>query len=191
VLAVDVRFAMYVRSRPLMMIFRWAVCSVLPVAIPLSGQNAPSAQSRGSSQPATQISATPPPAAKKIWTNDDLSGAYEDGRISSTGSHSATTRLTQATAQSLKQSAASYRDQIAKLQAKIPPLDAQIAELQAAIDGKPTGDARKSVRPYSVRADSWAAELDQRNKKRDDIADKISQLRDEARRNGIPANALP
>jgi hypothetical protein len=78
-----------------------------------------------------------------------------------------------------------------RLQSKLPPLDEQIAELHAAIDGKPTGDARKSVRPYSVRLDSWAAELDQLNKKRADISDNITELRDEARRNGIPANALP
>ena len=39
--------------------------------------------------------------------------------------------------------------------------------------------------------DSWAAELDQLNKKRADISDNITELRDEARRNGIPANALP
>ena len=66
-----------------------------------------------------------------------------------------------------------------------------MAALQAAIDGKPTGDARKSTRPYSVRVDDWSAERDELGKKRDEIAAKISDLQDEARRNGVPANALP
>jgi hypothetical protein len=63
--------------------------------------------------------------------------------------------------------------------------------LQAAIDGKPTGDARKSTRPYSVRVDDWSAERDELGKKRDEIVSKISDLQDEARRSGVPANELP
>jgi hypothetical protein len=84
-----------------------------------------------------------------------------------------------------------YRDQIARLQAKLPPLDAQIAELQAAIDGKPTGDAVKSTRPRGVKADSWPNELVALQKKRDDTAAQIAALQDEARHNGVAPNTLP
>jgi predicted secreted hydrolase len=167
-----------------------AIYFVPAVAISLSAQNAQSTQPRDSSQPVTQTSATPP-AGKKIWTNDDLSGLHNDAGSSSVGSSPAPTRSTQPTAQASKRNAAWYRDQISKLQAKIPLLDTQIAALQSAIEGKPTGDAKKSVRPYSVRADDWSVELGQLSEKRDDIFAKITALRDEAHRSGVPANALP
>jgi hypothetical protein len=84
-----------------------------------------------------------------------------------------------------------YQNQIAKLQAQIPPLDAQIDELQAAIEGKPTGNAKESTRPYGVKADQWPVELDQLQKKRNGIEAHISAFEDEARHNGVPPNALP
>jgi hypothetical protein len=175
----------------LLLICLAAIYFVPAVAISRSAQNAQSTQPRDSSQPVTQTSATAPPAGKKIWTNDDLSGLHDDAGSASIGSSPAPTRLTQPTAQASKRNAAWYRDQISKLQAKIPLLDTQIAALQLAIEGKPTGDAKKSVRPYSVRADDWSVQLGQRSEKRDDIFAKITALRDEARRSGVPANALP
>jgi hypothetical protein len=175
--------------RPLLIIL-WAVCFVPAVATPSGAQNTQSTESRDSSQPSAQSSAVPP-SEKKVWTNDDLSGLHNEVGNSSFSSNAASPRPMKMTAQTPKRSAAWYRDQISKLQAKIPPLDEQMAELQAAIDGKPTGDAKKSVRPYSVRADDWSAELDQLAKNRQEILEKVSDLRDEARRNGIPANTLP
>jgi hypothetical protein len=165
---------------------------VLAPATALSAQSPESTQARDSSQPAASNSATAEPlSGKKVWTNDDVSGLRADPAISTFRSTTAPTRPAKALASGPKKSAAWYRDQIAKLQAKIPPIDAQMAALQAAIDGKPTGDARKSTRPYSVRVDDWSAERDELGKKRDEITGKISDLQDEARRNGVPANALP
>lgn len=84
-----------------------------------------------------------------------------------------------------------YKDRISKLQAQIPPLDAQITELQSAIDGKPTGDAVKSTRPAGVKFDTWAHELAEFQKKRDDILAQIAVLQDQARHDGVPAKDIP
>lgn len=165
---------------------------VLAPATALSAQSSEATQARDSSQPTASNSATAEPATgKKVWTNDDVSGFLTDPAISTFRSTTAPTRPAKPLASGPKKSAAWYRDQISKLQAKIPPIDAQMAALQAAIDGKPTGDARKSTRPYSVRLDDWSAERDQLGKQRDEITAKIADLQDEARRNGVPANALP
>jgi hypothetical protein len=42
-----------------------------------------------------------------------------------------------------------------------------------------------------VRPDDWRDQLARLQKQRDDIVAKISALIDEARHNGVPANALP
>jgi len=165
---------------------------VLAPGTALSAQSPESTQARDSSQPAASNSATAEPlSGKKVWTNDDVSGLHTDPAISTFRPTGAATRPAKALASAPKRNAAWYRDQISKLQAKIPPIDAQMAALQAAIDGKPTGDARKSTRPYSVRVDDWSAERDELGKKRDEIVSKISDLQDEARRSGVPANELP
>jgi hypothetical protein len=169
-----------------------AALLVLAPAAALNAQTSESTPARDSSQPvASNSAAAEPLSGKKVWTNDDVSGLRADPAISTFRSTAAPTRAAKALALGPKKSAAWYRDQISKLQAKIPPIDAQMAALQAAIDGKPTGDARKSTRPYSVRLDDWSAERDQLGKQRDEITAKISDLQDEARRNGVPANALP
>lgn len=84
-----------------------------------------------------------------------------------------------------------YKNKIAQLQAQIPPLEKQIAELQAAIDGKPTGDAVQSTRPSGLKFDNWTNELAEYQKKRDDLLAQIAALQDEARHNGVPAKDMP
>jgi hypothetical protein len=175
-------------SRPLL-VFLTASYFAAIGAIPSNAQNAQSTQPGETAQSTTPI-ATAPTAAKKIWTNDDLSGSYIDG-VTSASSRPSPASSVHTTRQPSKKNAVWYSDQITKLQAQIPPLDAQIAVLHSAIDGKPTGDAKKSVRPYSVRADDWTLEMNQLSEKRDHISSQIAALRDEARRSGVSANALP
>lgn len=160
-----------------------------PVARPQS--NPTQAQSAQVTSPGNSSQAAQP-SAKKVWTNDDVPDLRSDAPVSSVGSaNSKPSKATQNPAPATKRNAAWYRGQIANLQEKTPPLDSQIASLQAAIDGKPTGDAKKSARPYSVRQDDWSIELDQLKAKRDAIQNQIDGLRDTARRAGIPANQLP
>ncbi len=172
------------------LVFLTATCFAAALTMPPSAPSAQSPQPHDSSQTNTQTSTAAPPAVKKVWTNEDLSGSYEVGN-NSAGRGSAPVRSPQPAAPAAKRNLAWYRGQISRLQAKLPPLDTQIAALQSALDGKPTGDAQKSVRPYSVRSNDWSIELDQLSKQRDDITAKIETLRDEGRRAGIPANALP
>jgi hypothetical protein len=171
-------------------IFLCLVCFVSAAAMPLSAQDGQATQPGGFSPQTGQTSAAPA-SAKRVWTNDDLSGLHKEASISSFGSSPAPLKPAKTASPTPKRSAAWYREQIAKFQAKIPPIDAQMADLQAAIDGKPTGDAKKSERPYNVRADDWRAQLNQLGKQRGDISEKISELRDEARHDGIPVSALP
>jgi chaperonin cofactor prefoldin len=84
-----------------------------------------------------------------------------------------------------------YRDQILKLQNQLPALNEKIAQLQAGIDGKATGDGKHSTRPLHAGAGDWRVELAQLQKQRDDIEARINTLQVQARRAGIPANALP
>ncbi len=135
-------------------------------------------------------STTAPPAGKKVWTNDDVTDLRSDSVISTVGS-SNTKPATKPGPAAKTNDAKSYQTQIAKLEAQIPPLDSQISELQAAIDGKPTGDAKTSQRPRGVKADDWSFEMQELETKRDGIVEQISELRDQARHRGIPANALP
>ncbi len=176
-----------------LVLLSFAAFLLLAPAGVLNAQNNESTQERDSSQStAASNSATAEPlSGKKVWTNDDVSGLRTDPAISTFRSTVAETRPAKVLVSGAKKSAAWYRDQISKLQAKIPPIDAQIAALQAAIDGKPAGDARKSTRPYSVRVDDWSAERDQLDKRRDEIVSKLSDLQDEARRSGVSANELP
>ena len=126
---------------------------------------------------------------KKVWTNEDFSASDPHSGVSTVGNRSKpTVRRTAPTGRNAKW----YHDQIATLQAKLPPLDSQIASLQAAIDGKPAGDAKKSTRPYyGVRADDWSRELAELQKKRDDTLAQIAALQDRARHDGVPSSALP
>jgi chaperonin cofactor prefoldin len=153
-----------------------------------SGAAAPAA---GQTAAANGSVATPAPAAgKKVWTNDDVTDLRSESMISTVGSSSAKPSDKPATAAKNKD-AKPYQVQIARLEAQIPPIDSQIAELQAAIDGKPTGDAKTSQRPRGVKADDWSAELQELQTKRDGIEAQITDLRDQARHHGIPANTLP
>jgi hypothetical protein len=146
----------------------------------------PSRNSGNTSSPA-------PPAPKKVWTNDDVTDLRDNSEISTLGRTD--TRSGNASDKSdagLKtRDAKSYHDQIAKLEAQLTALDSQIAQLQDAIDGKATGDGKTSTRPTGVKGDDWRREEAELQNKHDDISARIDALRDQARHNGIPANALP
>jgi hypothetical protein len=155
-------------------------------------------QATVSPQSAAQNSAaspsSPQPAQKKVWTNDELSAQDPRTGISTVGKETNSTARHTVSAHAMSangRNAKWYQDQIAGLQAKIPVLDSQIADLQAALDGKPMGDGKKSVRPYGIRLDDWSRELAELQKRRDDTLSQISALRDQARHNGVAPNALP
>lgn len=126
---------------------------------------------------------------KKVWTNDDLenlddqttTGTIKTGRANVPRNAAKNTQVK-------GRDAKWYRAEIAALEAKIPPLDEKIRNLKAALNGEPVTSA-----PHYEwsRQDDWHSQLARLEKQRGDIEDKISNLEDEARHDGVPANALP
>jgi len=181
---------------------RWALS--LAAGLLLSATNAGALRAQDNPPPAAPPAPTKAEASsaaqtpsKKVWTNEDVKTPEGQPEVSTFRPENRGTSQPdgkmrgKSAAPPRNKDAKWYQDQIAKLQAKLPPLDAQIAQLQAAINGDPTGDAKSSTRPRGVRANSWASELAQLQKQRDDIVDKIAALQDEARHNGVSPSALP
>jgi hypothetical protein len=146
----------------------------------------------GAGTPSSEASTPGPQSAptKKVWTNDDVGDLRDHSEISSVGP-AATKRGKQGGPSPKGKDAKWYHDQIAKLDAQIPRIEAQIAELRSAIDGTPTGDSKTSTRTYGVKGGDWRTEMADLEAKRDDIEARVSALQDEARHQGIAAEALP
>ncbi|MGH9684611.1 MAG: hypothetical protein ACRD4S_13490 [Candidatus Acidiferrales bacterium] len=165
-------------------------------ARPQPAQSQPTAQSsaaQGGSD-ASGSAAAPSMPAKKVWTNEDLSGLRDRSAISTFDSknaiHAGGPAKTSSPARG--RDANWYRQQIAKLQGQIPPLDRKIAELHTAIEGNSTNDPNTSSRPYrGVKPGSWQSEMEQMETKRANILARIDALEDQARHAGVAANALP
>ena len=152
------------------------------------------AQDGSTPQPATTAPPAAQPEQKKVWTNEDIPDLREGSPISTVGSESAGGPAASERANSgaaKHKDAKWYRDQIEKLQNQLAALDKKIAPLQAAIDGKSPGDGKVSTRSTNAHAGDWQTDLAQLQKQRDDTDARITALRDQARRAGIPANALP
>jgi len=153
----------------------------------------PASPSAQSTEPTSQVPAPAPPpaqpAAKKVWTNDDVVGLRADSRISSFSQPNANPAKNGAKpANSKGKDAAWYKNRISGLQAQLPKLDDQIGQLQAALDGETVNSVRKWG---GVKPDDWRVQLDALQKKRDSIQAEISALKDQARHDGVPADALP
>jgi hypothetical protein len=148
-----------------------------------------SASGQNAEAPSETSPVPPQPAAKKVWTNDDLNGLREDSKIST---------FTQPNAKPLKSGAKPgtprskdakwYQDRIANLEAQLPPIDEQIGQLQAALSGQTVNSVRKWG---GTRPDDWRVELDGLEKKRDGIQARIESLEDQARHDDVRSGALP
>jgi hypothetical protein len=178
--------------RRLSFIFTGAALLIAASARSQSSSSPPNAQQMNpppGSTAAVAPSTTAPPA-KKVWTNDDVGDLRADSTISTVGSTGAKpVGKIASTAKPRNQQ--QFRAQIARLDGQIPALDMQIAELQDAIDGKPTGDAKSSKRPRNVQADDWNVQMQDLQKKKQDILDRVAALKDQARHQGVAPNTLP
>ncbi len=164
----------------------------------LAQSNSPGSSSMPPSEQSTQApvpvaDAPAQPAAKKVWTNDDMSGSRCRGFTCSPvpakpPANTVKVSATKAAVAPKAKSAQWYRDQIVKLQAQLPPLESQISELQAALSGEAVSETRKYG---GVKLDDWSVELKQLQQKRDDIFAKIAVLEDQARHDGVAPNSLP
>jgi hypothetical protein len=169
---------------------------VLATALCIAATVSAQSQTTGSTDtaqtpnPASSAAPAAPPAGKKVWTNEDVSELRINSTISTVGSTD-TKPPAKASSAGKPKNPKQYQAQIARLEGQIPQLDQQIAELQDAIDGKPTGDAKTSKRPRNVQADDWNVQMQDLQKKKQDILDQIAAMKDEARHQGVPPNTLP
>jgi hypothetical protein len=157
-----------------------------------NNQPAPSTASSAAAPATDPNSTSSAPAAqtpaKKVWTNDDVGGLRTNSSIVTfqpTDAKPAKPGAKPPTASA--EDVRRYHDQIAKLEAQVPPLDDQIAKLHAALSGETVNDTRH----MGVSIDDWRDQMTRLQQKRDDIVAKISNLQDQARHKGVPANAIP
>jgi len=169
------------RRAPFLSLGLLCLAALCPAALP--------AQQASATPAGTETPPTTDPAPRKVWTNEDVPTLREDSTISTIGTHPASGPMHKAT--SSRQDAKWYSDQITKLESQLSTIKDKIEQLQAGIDGKFTGDSQSSTRPKYASFGNWQIELAQLQKQRDDIQARIDALRDQARRQGIPPNALP
>jgi hypothetical protein len=164
------------------------VCAAF--AFPDAAQTNSTSPANPSGQNAEPLSQTSPaqPVTKKVWTNDDVNGLRADSPISTIGKPARPAKDGAKQTNPKAKGAAWYQGRIAKLQAELPPIDDQIAQLRAALDGQTVNSVRKWG---GVKPDDWRVELDNLQKKHDDIEAQIAALKDEARHDGVPPSALP
>src|SRR5215469_3238589 len=163
--------------------FSFATLAILIFA--LAAASATRAQTTSAStQPTGPIAAATPP--KKVWTNDNLVHSQpEDSSTAQSDSHPGSAAPAKSKP---RKDAKWYHDQIAKLQAQIPPFDKTIAELQTVLDGKTPNEP---LHDGGNRIGDWKEQLEKLQAKRQDTLDKIADLEDEARHDGVATNALP
>lgn len=149
----------------------------------------------------------PPPAQKKVWTNDDIDQLRdsEAGGISVVGNTPAppsdATANQKGAGAPAKPGAAEpkvpkekdpewYREQLTPLYAALSKINDQIAAAQSAVDGDTRGDAGVSM---NVRAPAGTPQeqLVALQKEQSAVQGKIDDLLDMARHNDIPPGDLP
>lgn len=137
-----------------------------------------------------QPAAAAQPAAKKVWTNDDLGGLRETSAVSTVGAAKPAPGgpVPKSASSHRGRDARSYEDQIARLRAQIPPLEQKISELQSALSGNQVTESRQFG---GTKPGNWNDQLGRLQKQRDDIQAKIATLEDEARHRGAPGNQIP
>jgi hypothetical protein len=152
-----------------------------------SSANPSSGQSAEAGPQASSAPAQPP--AKKVWTNDDVTGLRQDSVISTFSPPKAKPANNGAKPTNPKSKNTQwYQNRIAGLEAKLPPIDDQIAELQTALSGQTVNEVRKWG---GNKPDDWRVELADLQKKHDDIEAQIAALKDQARHDGVAPSALP
>jgi hypothetical protein len=154
-----------------------------------TSSNAPSDSSAQNTASSSQAADAPAqPAAKKVWTNDDMGELRRDSAISTVGAKTKPQKNAVRPANSKGRNAQWYQGQITRLQAQLPPIEDKIGQLQAALRGQTVN----TVRTWGgVKPDDWRVELANLQQKHDDIEANIATLRDQARHDGVPPNQIP
>jgi len=143
-----------------------------------------SAQSQDSSAPAPPAEVKKP---KKIWTNENLSGAT--GTVSVVGDprnkpKPASSKPVNA------QYVASVRKQLDKYQVQVADIDKQLVDLKDFSEGKPSTSASGIKLNKSYSREPIEVQMRALRDKKKDIESKIDALLDEARKKGVESSQL-
>jgi chaperonin cofactor prefoldin len=141
----------------------------------------PPAQSQDSSPPSVA------PKPKKVWTNDNVSGAK--GTVSVVGdpkSKPAPPPPKPANAQY----AASVRKQIEDFQAQIDDINKQLVDLKNFSEGQPSTSASGIKLNKSYEREPIEVQMRALQNKKKDLQSKIDALLDEARKKGVEPGQL-
>jgi chaperonin cofactor prefoldin len=163
------------------------------VILALSAAVSAVAQSQDSSAPAppapTQDSQTSTETRKpkKVWTNDDLSGAK--GAVSVVGNPKNKPK-TSPSKPANDQYVASVRKQLDKLQGQIADIDKQLVDLKNFSEGEPSTSA--SGLKLNKNHDREPIEVQMRalQDQKKDLQSKVDALLDEARKKGVESSRL-
>jgi chaperonin cofactor prefoldin len=163
------------------------------VVLALSAAVSAVAQSQDSSAPAppapTQDSqtSTETKKPKKVWTNDDLSGAK--GAVSVVGNPMNKPK-TSPSKPANDQYVASVRKQLDKLQGQIADIDKQLVDLKNFSEGEPSTSA--SGLKLNKNHDREPIEVQMRalQDQKKDLQSKVDALLDEARKKGVESSQL-
>jgi hypothetical protein len=151
------------------------------------------AQSQESSVPAppapTQDSQTPAETKKpkKVWTNDDLSGAK--GGVSVVGDPKNKPKPSPSKPAN-DQYVVSVRKQLDKLQGQIADIDKQLVDLKNFSEGEPSTSASGLKLNKSHEREPIEVQMRALQDQKKDLQSKVDALLDEARKKGVESSQL-
>jgi hypothetical protein len=133
--------------------------------------------------------AAPLPNAKpaKVWTNDEIDALRNNHNVSVVGTRLPQNVSATSKGNSQEKDPAWYRRQLAPLRAEIDKLDGQITRMQAFLSGENVSDPA-SLHPKMVPTPR--EQLKQMQDKRQSDQQKMDDLLDRARHNGVEPGAL-
>ena len=153
------------------------------------------AQSQDSSAPAppaqSQDSATPAETKKpkKVWTNENLSGA--SGTVSVVGDSKNAPKQRPASSKPVDaQYIASVRTQLAKLQGQVADIDKQLVDLKNFSEGEPSTSASGLKLNKNYEREPIEVQMRALRNDKKDLESKIDALLDEARKKGVDSSQL-
>jgi hypothetical protein len=151
------------------------------------------AQSQDSSAPAPSAASqdSAPPAEtkkpKKVWTNEDLSGA--NGAVSVVGDPKNKPKPASSKPANA-QYVASVRKQLDKLQGQVVGIDKQLVDLKNFREGEPSTSASGIKLNKSYEREPIEVQMRALQDKKKDLESKIDALLDEARKKGVESSEL-
>lgn len=160
---------------------------VLWITGPVAAQSPDSRSCQPGSQPKDSSAPADAKKPKKVWTNENLSGA--NGAVSVVGDAQNKPKGNAANTASA-QDASSIRKQLEKLQKQLNDVDKQLRDLKNLSEGAPPSSASGIKLGQHYNRDPIEAQIRALQDKKKDLQSKIDALLDEARKKGIEPGQL-